>query len=176
MQVHRLGLNRYLLCINSYTGSPLGGKLSRRKIFRQYYWLIELLPRKNVEPRIVGIRSTFCGSTFFPPSEDLALLPIDITQQIALGGILPRCIAFEHRISIESRFIPPPRHFFVIVYCGPSSSRKISFTFLVNRPFSYSHNECGSNDISSQFVEFSNEHNCDRSSNAALSNLAYKIV
>ena len=45
-----------------------------------------------------------------------------------------------------------------------------------NRPFSYSENECGSNDISLQFVEFSNVHNCDRSSNATLSNLAYKIV
>ena len=45
-----------------------------------------------------------------------------------------------------------------------------------NRPFSYSQNECGSNDISLQFVEFSNVHNCDRSSNATLSNLAYKIV
>ena len=45
-----------------------------------------------------------------------------------------------------------------------------------NRPFSYSENECGSNDISLQFVEFSNVHNCNRSSNATLSNLAYKIV
>ena len=42
--------------------------------------------------------------------------------------------------------------------------------------FSYSENECGSNDISLQFVEFSNVHNSDRSSNATLSNLAYKIV
>ena len=45
-----------------------------------------------------------------------------------------------------------------------------------NRPFSYSESECGSNDISLQFVEFSNVHNCDRSSNATLSSLAYKIV
>ena len=45
-----------------------------------------------------------------------------------------------------------------------------------NRPFSYSESKCGSNDISLQFVEFSNVHNCDRSSNATLSNLAYKIV
>ena len=47
---------------------------------------------------------------------------------------------------------------------------------IANRPFSYSESECGSNDISLQFVEFSNVHNCDRSSNATLSNLAYKIV
>ena len=46
-------------------GSPLGGKMSRRKSFRQSDWLIELSPRKNVEPRIVGICSTFRGSTFF---------------------------------------------------------------------------------------------------------------
>ena len=30
-----------------------------------------------------------------------------------------------------------------------------------NRPFSYSESVCGSNDISLQFVEFSNVHNCD---------------
>ena len=41
---------------------------------------------------------------------------------------------------------------------------------------SYSENECVSNDISLQFEEFSNVHNCDRSSNATLSNLVYKIV
>ena len=46
-------------------GSPLGGKMSRRKNFRQSNWLIELSPRKNVEPRIVGQRSTFRGSTLF---------------------------------------------------------------------------------------------------------------
>ena len=39
--------------------------MSRRKDFRQSNWLIELSPRKNVELRIVGIRSTFRGSTFF---------------------------------------------------------------------------------------------------------------
>ena len=48
--------------------------------------------------------------------------------------------------------------------------------FLDNRPFSYSENERGSNDISLQFVEVSNVHNCDRSSNATLSNLVYKTV
>ena len=45
-----------------------------------------------------------------------------------------------------------------------------------NRPFSYFENECGSNDISLQFAEFSNVHNCDRSCNATLSNLVYKFV
>ena len=39
--------------------------MSRRKSFRQSNWPIELSPRKNVEPRIVGLRSTFRGSTFF---------------------------------------------------------------------------------------------------------------
>ena len=41
-----------------------------------------------------------------------------------------------------------------------------------NGPFSYSENESGSNDISSNFVEFSNVDNCGRSSNATQSNLA----
>ena len=48
--------------------------------------------------------------------------------------------------------------------------------FKRNRPFSYSEKECGSNDISLQFVEFSKVHNCDRSSNAIQSNLANKTV
>ena len=39
--------------------------MSRRKDFRQSDWPIELSPRMNVEQRIVGIRSTFRGSTFF---------------------------------------------------------------------------------------------------------------
>ena len=42
--------------------------MSRRKTFRQSNWLIELSPRKNIEPRIVPrivIRSTFRFSTFF---------------------------------------------------------------------------------------------------------------
>ena len=45
-----------------------------------------------------------------------------------------------------------------------------------NRPFSYSEKECGSNDILLHFVELSNMHNWDRSSNAIHSNLAYKTV
>ena len=52
----------------------------------------------------------------------------------------------------------------------------LTFSDSRNRPFSYSENECGSNDISLQFVEFSNVDNCDRSVNATLSNLEYKIV
>ena len=39
--------------------------MSRRKNFRQSHWVMELSPRTNVELRIVGIRSTFRGSTFF---------------------------------------------------------------------------------------------------------------
>ena len=45
-----------------------------------------------------------------------------------------------------------------------------------NRPFSFSEKECGSNDISSQSVEFSNMQNGDRSSNAIQSNLAHQNV
>ena len=39
--------------------------MSMRKNFRQSNWLIELSPRKIVEPQIVALRSTFRGSTFF---------------------------------------------------------------------------------------------------------------
>ena len=45
-----------------------------------------------------------------------------------------------------------------------------------NRPFSYSKKESGSNDISLDFVEFSNVHNTDRSSDATQSKLLYKNV
>ena len=47
---------------------------------------------------------------------------------------------------------------------------------IFNRPFSYSEKESQSNDILLQFVEFSNVHNSDRSSNAIRSNFAYKNV
>ena len=45
-----------------------------------------------------------------------------------------------------------------------------------NRPFSYSEKESLSNDTSLHFVEFSNVHNSDRSSNATRSSLVYKNV
>ena len=45
--------------------------MSRRKNFRQSNWPIEFSPRKNVDQRIVGIRSTFRGSTFFRLEEIL---------------------------------------------------------------------------------------------------------
>ena len=45
-----------------------------------------------------------------------------------------------------------------------------------NRSVSYFKKECGSNDISLHFVELSNVHNNDRSSNATQSNLVYKNV
>ena len=46
----------------------------------------------------------------------------------------------------------------------------------INRPFSYSEKESQSNDTLLHFVEFSNVHNSDRSSNATRSNLVYKNV
>ena len=75
----------------------------------------------------------------------------------------------------------------IMIHIGPMTrggtfSRLLSFCHIYvlllreNRPFSYYENECGSNDISLQCVEFSNMHNCDGSFNATLSNLAYKIV
>ena len=45
-----------------------------------------------------------------------------------------------------------------------------------NRPFSYSWEESGSNNVMMQFEEFSNVHNSDRASNATRSNLAYIMV
>ena len=58
--------------------------MSRRKNFRQPDWLIELSPRKNVEQQIVGIRSTFSGSTFFPLVEirlkNLKLFHIELSH------------------------------------------------------------------------------------------------
>ena len=39
--------------------------MPRPKNFRQSNWLIELSSRKNVEPQIVGLCSSFRGSTFF---------------------------------------------------------------------------------------------------------------
>ena len=44
-----------------------------------------------------------------------------------------------------------------------------------NRPFSYSEKESQSNDTLLHFIEFSNVHNSDRSSNASRSNLVYKM-
>ena len=45
-----------------------------------------------------------------------------------------------------------------------------------NRPFRYSEKEPQSNDSLQHFVEFSNVHNSDRSSNATRSNFGYKNV
>ena len=45
-----------------------------------------------------------------------------------------------------------------------------------SRPFSYSEKESQSNDTLLHFVEFSNVHNCDRSSNATRSNRSYKNI
>ena len=56
-----------------------------------------------------------------------------------------------------------------------SVKRPTFFSDSSGRPFSYSESESRSNDISLQLVEFSNVHSCDRSSNATLSNLAYKL-
>ena len=52
----------------------------------------------------------------------------------------------------------------------------LSLTFQSNRPFSYSEKESQSNDTLLHFVEFSNVHNSDRSSNATRSNLVDKKV
>ena len=51
-----------------------------------------------------------------------------------------------------------------------------SSQFCNERPFSYSEKVGQSNDTLLHFVEFSNVHNTDRSSDATRSNLAYKGV
>ena len=56
--------------------------MSRRKNFRQSNWVIELSPRKNVEPPIVRLCSTFCGSTFFR----LVEIRLKVAQNILTDG------------------------------------------------------------------------------------------
>ena len=56
------------------------------------------------------------------------------------------------------------------------TQKPIQNSFAANRPFSYSEKESQSNDTLLHFVEFSNLHNSDRSSNATQSNLAHKNV
>ena len=65
----------------------------------------------------------------------------------------------------------------IAVHLNSTATRPSSkLTFDSNRPFSYSKKESGSSDISLHFVEFSNVHNTDKSSNATQSNLVYKTV
>ena len=47
---------------------------------------------------------------------------------------------------------------------------------IANRPFSYSEKESQSNNTLLHFIEFSNVHDNDGSSNATRSNLVYKNV
>ena len=56
------------------------------------------------------------------------------------------------------------------------SKGELSQRTFFNRPFSYFENESGSKDTSLHFAEFSNVHNCDGSSYATQSSLAYKNV
>ena len=63
--------------------------------------------------------------------------------------------------------------------CRQSELGKINAYQIVkatNRPFSYSKQECGLNDMSLPLVEFSNIHNTDRSFNATQSNLVYRNI
>ena len=69
--------------------------MSKPRKFRQSNWLIGLSPRKNVEPRIVGIRSTFRCSTFF------RLLEIRLNPTIRGSTFFPR----RHSISLD--IFPP---------------------------------------------------------------------
>ena len=66
--------------------------------------------------------------------------------------------------------------FAILIFRYNPSSTVLTFLQLINRPFSYSEKESQSNDTLLHFVEFSNVHNSDRSSNATRSNLVYKNV
>ena len=57
-----------------------------------------------------------------------------------------------------------------------SRRRNLILQTIWTRLFSYSEKESQSNDTLLHFVEFSNVHNSDRSSNATRSNLVYKNV
>ena len=57
------------------------------------------------------------------------------------------------------------------IYCPLSN-----VFYCLKRPFSYSEKESQSNDALLHFVEFSNVHNSDRSSNGTRSNVVYKDV
>ena len=74
--------------------------------------------------------------------------------------------------------IKTPEELRVLRYTNKISSEahKEVISFINNRPFSYSKTESESKDISLHFVEFSNVHITDRSSNATQSNLVYKYV
>ena len=53
---------------------------------------------------------------------------------------------------------------------------KLVLMKIFNRPFCFSEKDSQSNDTLLHFVEFSNVHNSDKSSNATRSNLVYKNV
>ena len=55
--------------------------MSRKINFQQFDWLIKLSPRKNVEPRIVGIRPTF-AARHFPAKWRSGLTPLSRTLLI----------------------------------------------------------------------------------------------
>ena len=76
------------------------------------------------------------------------------------GTLFGRIIFNENANNNAYRAVPQDTHDF-----GP-----------IHRPFSYSEKESQSNDTLLHFVEFSNVHNSDRSSNATRSNLVYKNV
>ena len=67
------------------------------------------------------------------------------------------------------------KHVLSLVYFRVFKTHAVSdLSSPTNSPFSYSKNECGSNDVSLHFVEFSNVHNTDRSSNTTQSNILCK--
>ena len=82
--------------------------MTRRKNFRQSNWLIELWPRKNVEPRIVGIRSTFRGSTFYRLVETRLKAEIQNkrSRKVALKPVRQTLVWCRRREVFKRRCVP----------------------------------------------------------------------
>ena len=124
-----------------------------------------------------NLRKNVCRTAELTNPEDPVLRQLQLSDLLGshftAAGEETNClrIACEDMLSRVVFFPLEDRDFNVKGYVSP-----VPKTYQHNRPFSYFENESGSNDISLNFVGFSNVHNCDRSSNATQSNLAYKIV
>ena len=101
----------------------------------------------------------------------------DVELHLSPGGMVGNAGIFTE-IAVE--FIAATTGLVMCKFVSPEKSfhheLEISMHWLRNRPFSFPEKESRSNDTLLHFVEFSNVHNCDRSSNANRSSLANKNV
>ena len=133
--------------------------LKRSKARELYSKLVVSVPEPMKSSKSSVVNAELLKKKFKMDSETF-----DLDEDIGISSVSVTCIRCEIMFSFSlkgknSEIIP-------LIFLG----------IVRNRPFSYSKKECESNDISVHFVEFSNVHNCDRISNATLSNLTYKIV